>query len=119
VSAREYYSLCFDDDLMIFCQANIDSMGFVRRVLDDFVVLLRLVINLEKIHVFISGMDDDLKASIFDLLCFRLGSSPIRYLGVPLITTRLKHSDCMALVEQILSKIRLWTSTSLTYAGHL
>jgi len=104
---------------MIFCQANTYSISVVGRVLDDFVVLLRLVINLKKSHVFISGMDDDLKASIFDLLGFKLGSLPIRYLGVPLITTRLKHSDCMALVERILSKIRLWTSTSLTYAGHL
>jgi hypothetical protein len=29
------------------------------------------------------------------------------------------HSDCMALVERILSKIILWTSASLTYVSHL
>jgi len=82
-------------------------VGVVRRALDDFVVLSRLMNNLKKSHVFISSIDDDLKASRLDLLGFRLGSLPIRYLGVPFITTQLKHSDCMALVERILSKIRL------------
>jgi len=111
--------LCFADDLMIFCQADMDSVRVVRRALDDFADLSGLVINPEKSHAFLSGVDDDLKASLLGLLGFRLGSLPVRYLGVPLITTRLKHSDCLPLVERILSRIRLWTSASLTYAGRL
>ncbi|KAJ0008203.1 hypothetical protein Pint_30736 [Pistacia integerrima] len=50
---------------------------------------------------------------------FQLGQLPVRYLGVPLISTRLRHSDCRPLLERILSRIRLWTSASLTYAGRL
>jgi hypothetical protein len=111
--------LCFVDDLMIYYQADKDSVRVLKRALDDFAVLLGLVINPNKSHVFLLGVDDDLKASLLDLLGFRLGSLPIRYLGVPLITTRLKHSDCMALVERILSKIRFWTSAFLIYASHL
>lgn len=48
-----------------------------------------------------------------------MGELPVRYLGVPLITSRLRHSDCRPLLERILSRIRLWTSASLTYAGRL
>jgi len=92
--------------------------GILREaIIDDFVMLSRLVISLKKSHVFLSGVDDDLKASLLDLLGFRLGSLSIKYLGVPLITTWLKHSDCMALVEWIPSKIKLWTSISLIYVG--
>jgi len=82
-------------------------VGVVRKALDNFVVLSKLMINPEKSHVFMSSVDDDLKASILDLLGFRLGSLLIRYLGFLLITTQLKHGDCMALVKRILSKIRL------------
>jgi hypothetical protein len=46
------------------------------------------------------------------LLGFRLSSLPVRYLGVPLISTRLTHNDCMPLVDQILSKIKFLASTS-------
>jgi hypothetical protein len=74
-------------------------VGVVRKALDNFVVLSKLMINPEKSHVFMSSVDDDLKASILDFLWFRLGSLPIRYLGVLLITTQLKHGDCMALVS--------------------
>ncbi|KAJ6871911.1 hypothetical protein NC651_031103 [Populus alba x Populus x berolinensis] len=38
---------------------------------------------------------------------------------VPLISTRLKHADCIPLLDRILSRVKLWTSTSLTYAGRL
>jgi hypothetical protein len=94
---------------MIYYQVDKDSVGVFKKALDYFAVLLGLVINSNKSHVFLLGVDDDLKASLLDLLGFRLGSLSVRYLGVPLITTRMKHSDCMALVERILSKIRFWT----------
>lgn len=50
---------------------------------------------------------------------FQHQALPIRYLGVPLITTRLTHTDCLPLVEKITTRIKLWTSASLTYAGRL
>lgn len=53
------------------------------------------------------------------LLGFKLGFLHVRYLGVPLIATRLNHSDCMPLVDWILFRNKLWTSTSLTYIRRL
>jgi len=56
--------------------------GILREaVMDDFVMLSRLVINLKESHVFLSGMDDDLKTSLLDLLGFRLGSLSVKYFG--------------------------------------
>lgn len=43
----------------------------------------------------------------------------VKYLGVPLIKTILTHSNCMPLMEQMISKIKLWTSASLTYISCL
>ncbi|XP_059663757.1 uncharacterized protein LOC132309469 [Cornus florida] len=47
------------------------------------------------------------------------GSLPIRHLGVPLITTNLKSSDCRTLIERITHRISHWSARSLSYAGRL
>lgn len=61
------------------------------RALDDFVGLSGLVTNLEKSHVFLSRVDDELQTSLQTLLGFRWGSLPVRYLGIPLISIKLTH----------------------------
>ena len=43
----------------------------------------------------------------------------MRYLGVPLISTRLTHADCMPLIQRITARIQSWTSKALSYAGRL
>lgn len=44
--------LCFVVDLLI-CQANMDSIKVVRKVLNDFAGLSRLITNPKKNHVFL------------------------------------------------------------------
>ena len=44
--------LCFVVDLLI-CQADMDSIKVVRKVLNDFARLSRLITNPEKSHVFL------------------------------------------------------------------
>jgi hypothetical protein len=104
---------------MIYCQADKDSVRIMRKALDDFAGLSNLVINLENNLVFISGVDNEFGTSLQNLLGFRLGSLSVKYLGVPLISTRLTPSNCKPLVDWILFRIKLWTSTSLTYVGCL
>lgn len=53
------------------------------------------------------------------ILGFNEGSLPIRYLGVPLISSRLKKSDCKSLVDRIVTRARSWASKVLSYAGRL
>ena len=50
---------------------------------------------------------------------FRLGSLPMKYLGVPLISSKLSHSDCQPLLDKIIARIQSWTSSSLSFAGRL
>lgn len=90
----------------------------IKRVLDYIIGLSELVTNLEKSHVFLLVVDDELVTSLQNLLGFRLGSLLIKYLGVLLISTRLTHINCMPMVKQILFRIKLWTLASLIYVGH-
>jgi DNA mismatch repair protein MutH len=56
----------------------------------------------------------ELQSSITTFLGIQYKALPVKYLGVPLITTRLTQTDCISLVERIISRIKLWTSSSLT-----
>jgi len=92
---------------MIFYLADMDLVMIVRRDLNDFAGLSWLITNLEKSHVFLSGVDDEYETFSQIFLGFRRGSLPIRYLGIPLISIKLTHTDYMPLVERIFSKIKL------------
>ncbi|KAJ7009375.1 hypothetical protein NC653_000139 [Populus alba x Populus x berolinensis] len=107
----------FVDDLMVFCHADLASVELIRGALKSFSSISGLIINHNKSFVFISGVEDNIRVAIANCLHFQLGALPIKYLGVPLISSRLSHRHCTPLVERIISRINLWTSASLTYAG--
>ncbi|GJV34114.1 reverse transcriptase domain, reverse transcriptase zinc-binding domain protein [Tanacetum coccineum] len=50
---------------------------------------------------------------------FSEGKLPIKYLGVPLISSRLLNRDCKILVEKVRNKIGDWKNKSLSFAGKL
>jgi len=45
------------------------------------------------------------------------GVLPVRYLGVPQISSRLTAADCQALIMKITSRIDSWISKRLTFTG--
>lgn len=47
----------------------------------------------------------------------KVGGLPVKYLGFPLNSTRLKDNDCNVLVDKLMYKINNWTNIWLSYAG--
>ncbi|GKC11117.1 hypothetical protein Tco_1007899 [Tanacetum coccineum] len=47
------------------------------------------------------------------------GELPVKYLEVPLISSRLLNKDCKILVEKARNRIRDWKNKSLSFAGRL
>jgi len=43
----------------------------------------------------------------------------MKYLGVPLISSRLKAVYCKGLMDRITSEVRHWTCRTLSYAGRV
>jgi hypothetical protein len=111
--------MCFADGLMIFCCADLISVQCVRNALDSFSNISGLTINHAKSLVFLSEVKQDIKAAITNCFGFKPGTLPVKYLGVPLISSRLTHQHCMPLLERIITRIKLWTAASLSYAGRL
>ena len=48
---------------------------------------------------------------------FAEGTLPVRYLGVPLISSRLLYRDCKVLVEKLEERVNNWRNKSLSLAG--
>lgn len=86
--------LSFADDLMFFSKADEYSPMAMMKLFEEFSAASGLQINNEKSHVFIAGISSEAKSRIVKELGFKEGRLPMRYLGVPLIATRLSIKDC-------------------------
>ena len=109
--------LCFADDLLILFNGDAESASLIRQSLDQFFLLTGLQANNGKSCLFFSNVDNNMVDQILTTLNFVKGQLPIRYLGVPLITSKLKKQDCEELVHKICARITSWKSKFLSYAG--
>ncbi|KAK1434320.1 hypothetical protein QVD17_00058 [Tagetes erecta] len=54
--------------------------------------------------------------SILNIMPFVEGKLPVRYLGVPLVASRVRTSDCWALIEKVDNRIGDWKNKLLSFA---
>ena len=99
--------LSFVDDLMMFCHADQNSVWILKHSLGKFAMLSGLSINHTKSSLYLSEVDGQLQESIQQQLGFQQKAPPVKYLGVPFITTLLTHKNCLSLVERITYRIKL------------
>lgn len=103
----------------MFSYGNKVSVMVLMKALKEFRKLSGLVPSIEKSTTLFSNVGELEKQAIIDILPFDEGSFPIKYKGVPLISTRLLHKDCQVLVERVRNKINNWKNKSLSTAGRL
>ena len=85
--------LCFADDLILFCDGSFQSASILLEALSTFTAHSGLQPNKSKSSIFVAGDNEELQNAICDLFGFIKGELPVKYLGVPLITTRLTSND--------------------------
>lgn len=95
----------FADDLFILCGDTVSSVTLIDQLLKDFYSFSGLKPNLAKSSIFYARFSEDMKDLLHNILPISEASLPVKYLGVPLISTRLKSRDCLALKEKILHRI--------------
>lgn len=111
--------LCFADDLMLFCKADLSSIRALVNCLDSFSQSFGLIANSAKSAIYAAGVSTQLGEAIAASTQFSLGKLPFRYLGVPLSSKRLSVADCEVLVDKMTSRIKVWNAKSLSYAARL
>ncbi|GJY09569.1 hypothetical protein Tco_0377754, partial [Tanacetum coccineum] len=89
---QELINLCFVDDLFLFAHGDVQSVCVIKEALDEFK------------HA--SGLTPK-------------GWLLVKYLRVPLVSSRLMIRDCKELVEKVQIRIQDWKNKSLSIAGRL
>ena len=112
-------NVCFADDLFLFARGEINSAKVVMHALNEFKDCSGLVPSMPKSKAFFCNVSDQVKQAILRVMPFEEEQLPVRYLGVPLISTRLLYKDCKVLVEKMENRITDWRNKSLSFAGRL
>jgi hypothetical protein len=68
------------------------------------------------LFLFWGGISSELKTILLDDLQMEEGKLPVRYLGVPLASSKLFAMDYRVLIEKITSRIGSWTSRQFSFA---
>ncbi|CAN1162171.1 LINE-1 reverse transcriptase homolog [Linum perenne] len=112
--------LCFADDLLVFKNGTESGVNGIRNVLAEFYQMSGLQLNPDKSEIFFSrSVSSNVRMAIVRSSGFIEGLLPVRYLGVPLTSGKLRSADCGILVERITKKIPGWKVKCLSYAGRL
>ncbi|XP_050227608.1 uncharacterized protein LOC126677161 [Mercurialis annua] len=111
--------LCFADDMFIFSKGDIQSIQIVNDTLKTFAEVSGLNPNHQKSIIFFNGVSATQKIEILRIIGFQEGSLPVKYLGLPLISTRLSKEHCSGLIQRITGRVNSWSAKCLSYAGRL
>ncbi|GJX43346.1 hypothetical protein Tco_0260022 [Tanacetum coccineum] len=94
--------VCFADDLFIFAHGDVESSWVIKESLDEFKEVSGLVPSLPKSTVFFCNVMNHVKIAILNIMPFSEDELSVKYLGFPLIWSRLLNKDCKILVEKAL-----------------
>ncbi|GJR12441.1 hypothetical protein Tco_0795093 [Tanacetum coccineum] len=90
-----------------------------REALDEFKDASGLSPSMPKSTTYFCNVLNHTKLAILHILPFEEGRLPVKYLGVPLVSSRLIFRDCKELVEKVQNRVNDWKNKSLSIAGRL
>ncbi|KAL0282294.1 UNVERIFIED_CONTAM: hypothetical protein Sradi_7265300 [Sesamum radiatum] len=115
------YSVCINGAPHGFFRARAEpnSIQLFKDGLIDFAELSGLQANLQKSHLILSRSAAAYRDSLLAILDFQEGHLPLRYLGLPLLASRLTISDCQPILRKMEARIKGWEGVMLSFAGRV
>nr|GEU83844.1 hypothetical protein [Tanacetum cinerariifolium] len=98
---------------------ELQSVEIIMDALEEFKTISGLVPSIPKSTMFFCGVPNHIKTAILNIMPFQEEKLPVKYLGVPHISSRLLNKDCKILVEKVQNRIEDWKNKSLSFAGRL
>ncbi|KAK2658719.1 hypothetical protein Ddye_005252 [Dipteronia dyeriana] len=111
--------LSYVDDLIMLCHGSYHSALVLKSALDEFFLLSGLCANHAKSNIFILGVPVAVGQQLINLFGYSVGPLPIRYLGIPIISSKLNLRDCSPLVDKVSSRLSSWLNRCFSFAGRL
>ena len=96
--------LQYADDTLLLFESDDHSVASIKLILLAFEILSGLKINFHKSEVITMGMDDQQSARVANLLNCKLGSFPIKYLGLPVSHRKLSILEWEPLYGKVANK---------------
>ncbi|KAK1607772.1 hypothetical protein QYE76_031445 [Lolium multiflorum] len=112
-------SLAICDDTMVLIEPTGMGIANLKFLLLFFENMLRLKINFDKSEVFMTGFTPKEKRTVADILNYKLGSLPRKYLGLPLSDHLLRVADWGFLPDKVGHRVDPWQGIFLALAGRL
>ncbi|GJT42647.1 hypothetical protein Tco_0951362 [Tanacetum coccineum] len=109
-------NLCFADDLFLFAHGDASSAQVIMDTLEEFKTASGLTPSLPKSTAYFCNVLNYVKFNIIGILPFEEGKLPVKYLGVPLVLSRLLYRDSTEMVEKVKKWISDWKNKSLSLA---
>ena len=88
-------------------------------VISCFEQVSGMKINYSKSELIPMGMEVEEFTPFAGVLGCRIGSFPIKYLGIPLHYNKLRTKDIQPLVDKIMKRMEGWRGKLLSYAGRI
>lgn len=104
---------------MVFSEGSLRSIENTLAIFEQFGTMSGLKISMPKSTIFMAGLTAQNRESMLNRFPFDVGTLPVRYLGLPLLTRSMKNSDYLPLLEKIRTRITSWTGRFLSFAGRL
>lgn len=111
--------LCFADDLLVVSNGDVDSATTIKKALEEFSGISGLIPNVGKSTLFFGSVKQEIQNQIKSIMGFNIGTLPVRYLGVPLVSKKIGIKECKPLIDKVKSRIIDWKNKSLSFAGRL
>ena len=118
VSCLSISHLLFADDTIVFCEADCDQILHLRMVLAGFEAVTGLGVNMGKSELVPVGEVSNVD-QLAELLCCKVGSLPMSYLGMSLGASFKASSIWNPILENIERKLAGWKKLYPSKGGRL
>lgn len=115
----QFRASLYADDLVVFAAPTIEDIQCILRILQLFAGASGLTTNLDKCVITPICCNEDVITAIQQIFPCVLKQFKCKYMGIPLLPTRLKHADEQPLIDCIAARIPTWKANLLTNAGRL
>ncbi|XP_021827477.1 uncharacterized protein LOC110768097 [Prunus avium] len=110
--------LFFADDLILFAEASVKQARIMKGCLELFCQASGQIVNFDKSAVFCSSNTPKEVAKEISCICGSPQTSDLgKYLGMPLLHTRVNHTTYKKLLDRVHSRLASWKGKLLSYAG--
>lgn len=75
--------------------------------------------TIEKSSIFIARVSEDVKTKLLEIIGYKEGELPIRYLGLPSSPRKWTKIECNQLCLKIIKRIKIVANKHLSYVGKL